>query len=321
MSDAIWNLGPFTKAFQVNGSSLLERIDSLEAEATSFEKFKSLVRCVVDEVLVGLYAACGDNEVVQVARYASLATGHRWRVMVAVAAGQIFGRPAFRPCLPCGVGVELAHCASIILDDLPSMDDGHFRRGKPCPHRIFPRWAVDLAPVFMINAAYGLVLGNAFVSPNRRIETATEIGAAGQAMIAGQAIDLTHSLDDPDASLMLNCYRSKSGALYASAAKAGAVSSGASESEAALLYRAGMRVGISYQFMDDVADATASFEATGKLPGQDAGKPTAIHFHGVDGARALGLRYREEALDLLAGFGPGARLLCEIANRASWAPI
>ena len=298
---------------------IVDSLPDIDVESLSFTQFKTAVRSGTDLLLAAIFASNRGNDVVQVARYASMGSGHRWRVMIAVAAGQIFSRSAFRLCMPGGVGVELAHCASIILDDLPSMDDGQFRRGKPCPHLVFPRWAVDLAPVYMVLCAYRLGLENQLVSCETRVATANEIGAAGMAMIAGQALDITHTLAAPESRTMLDCYENKSGALYAAAAKAGAMSAGSSDKDAALLFRAGMCVGISYQFLDDVADATAAFAETGKLPGQDRSKPTAVHFYGIEGTRALGNQYREEALDILDQFGKRAGRLCEIARGASWA--
>ena len=298
---------------------VIDRLPDIDLKNLQFGQFKTVVREAVDDLLTALFDSMNDNEVVRVARYASTGSGHRWRVMVAVAAGEIFGDSAFRLCMPGGVGVELAHCASIILDDLPSMDDGQFRRGKACPHLVFPRWAVDLAPVFMVLCAYRLGLANRSISYKTRVATANAIGGAGMAMIAGQATDVTHSLAAAEPATMLDCYQNKSGALYAAAAKAGAMSAGSSYNDAGLLFRAGMCVGISYQFLDDVADATAAFSETGKLPGQDRLKPTAVHFYGVDGTRTLGKQYREEALDILRRFGKRANRMCEIAKGASWA--
>jgi geranylgeranyl pyrophosphate synthase len=60
--------------------------------------------------------------------------------------------------LPAACGVELAHGASLVLDDLPSMDDAAIRRGKPCTHHAFPAWAADMTPVFLVTLAYRISL-------------------------------------------------------------------------------------------------------------------------------------------------------------------
>jgi geranylgeranyl pyrophosphate synthase len=94
----------------------------------------------------------------------------------AVAAGKIFRDDSLRLVLPAACGVELAHGASLVLDDPPSMDDAAIRRGKPCTHHAFPAWAADMTPVFLVTLAYRISLdipselkpiGFASLSPRR----------------------------------------------------------------------------------------------------------------------------------------------------------
>src|SRR5260370_33398696 len=98
--------------------------------------FKKRVRAAVEQRLEEACSAFSDDVVAHTARYAVLGAGHRWRAMVAIAAGEIFDLDALRIGLPGACGVELAHAASLILDDLPSMDNADIRRGKPCAHRV-----------------------------------------------------------------------------------------------------------------------------------------------------------------------------------------
>ncbi|MET0687963.1 MAG: polyprenyl synthetase family protein [Methyloceanibacter sp.] len=93
-------------------------------------------------------------------RYAVRGPAHRWRTIVAVASGRIFRDDALALVLPSACGVELAHAASLVLDDQPSMDDAKVRRGKPCTHHAFPSWVVDMAPVFLVTLAYRASLDN-----------------------------------------------------------------------------------------------------------------------------------------------------------------
>ncbi|HBH41554.1 MAG TPA: hypothetical protein DDW26_06550, partial [Rhizobiales bacterium] len=92
--------------------------------------------------------------------------------------------------LPAASGVELAHAASLVLDDLPSMDDASVRRGKPCTHRVFPAWAADMVPVFLVTLAYEISLDNPRVDAPARIKAALELSAAGLMMIRGQVHDM-----------------------------------------------------------------------------------------------------------------------------------
>jgi len=99
--------------------------------AVDFDATKADVRRAVEDFLTQLFAKAPDTDVARAAGYAALGGGHRWRALVAVAAGKIFRDDALQRVMPAACGVELAHAASLVLDDLPSMDDAAIRRGKP----------------------------------------------------------------------------------------------------------------------------------------------------------------------------------------------
>lgn len=287
----------------------------------TFEVFKVRVRQSVEMRLEEILSAPGDTEVCRTAKYAVLGGGHRWRAMVAIAAGSIFDRDAMTICMPLACGVEMAHGASLILDDLPSMDDADYRRGKPSAHLAYPAWAVHLAPMYLINTAYRAVLDNPLAAPERRLAGAIEMSNAALLMIEGQEIDLSQPSGGDEQATMLKCYRRKSGALYASAARVGATFCGAGEDDRTAVYEACMNLGLSYQFLDDVADVEAGLGEVGKLPGSDVGKRTAIHFFGAGDTKVQARRYQEIALSLLDRFGPEAEILRDLARHASWSPI
>ena len=96
---------------------------SLNIQEREFENEKAEVREAVEAYLEDRFAEYPETEVRDAARYAVMGGGHRWRPIVAVAAGTIFRPDALQVSLPGACGVELAHAASLILDDLPSMDD------------------------------------------------------------------------------------------------------------------------------------------------------------------------------------------------------
>jgi len=292
-----------------------------------FEKKKQRVRDEVERFLTEAFAKYPDHEVRQVAEYAVLGGGHRWRPIAAVAAGEIFREDAFDIVLPGACGAELAHAASLILDDLPSMDDASYRRGKPAAHLAFPGWAVDMAPAFLITMAYDISLANEKADPANRIESALDLCRAGLDMIAGQVLDVTQAgLSDvgPDngrgkgEARLLNLYSLKSGALYASSARAGAVLCAASREDADIIFRAAMKLGLAYQFMDDVADIVADVDEVGKQAGMDAEKVTSIDLFGVDGAKMRAKAFQDEGSALLERFGAEANWLRSLIQEASW---
>jgi farnesyl diphosphate synthase len=292
---------------------------SKEGNTVDYQEFKTRVRADVERILSAAFDQCGDTEVCKVGRYISLGGGHRWRALVAIAAGEIFNPDSLRIGLPGAAGVELAHAASLILDDLPSMDDGQKRRGKPCAHRVFQRWAVDMAPVFLVTLSYEIALRNELASSDRRVQTAVNLSRTGLLMIAGQSQDVQAKGADSDEVQLLNRYRLKSGSLYAAAAQAGAILCGADESAAETIFETGMSLGLSYQYLDDVADAVADSDEVGKDTRCDADKPTAVSLYGVDGARRRSHEFQEDALSKLASYDTRADRLRNLVSEASWA--
>lgn len=294
----------------------VEGVAQVSAEQ-AFEELKVAVRQGVEEALNRYFAEVPDTQISRVARYAVLGGGHRWRAIATVAAGSVFRSDALAVCMPGACGSELAHAASLVLDDLPSMDNATLRRGKPCAHLLFPRWAVDMAPAFLVNFAYFIALQNPLVSHERRIAAAMELSRAACEMFEGQQMDITQAArDGPEA--LLRCYRLKTGALYASSAKAGAILCGADEADAAVFYDCGMSLGLSYQFLDDTADVLGGPESSGKPTGLDAQKPTALALYGVEGARAQAAAFGEQALAALERFGRRAELFRMLVRQANW---
>jgi len=292
-----------------------------EKRAERFRNFtaeKQAVRRAVEECLTKAFLAYADTEVREAAQYSILGSGHRWRPIIVVAAGRIFCKDSLDIVLPTACAVELAHAASLVLDDLPSMDNAELRRGKPCTHRAFPQWAVDMAPVFLINMAYDLSLSNPRASADRRVRANLEASKAGLDMIAGQVADMRQDREADEETRLLSLYTLKSGALYGASGKAGAILCGATEAEQQLIYEACVDIGLSMQFMDDVADVTADVPEVGKRSGMDADKRTAVDLLGVEGAKARSVDFQESALDKLEGFGPDADWLRSLACEVSW---
>lgn len=258
------------------------------------------------------------SEVRDAARYAALGGGHRWRAIVAVAAGRIFSPDALELVLPAACGVELAHAASLLLDDLPSMDNAEVRRGKPCTHLVFPDWAVDMAPAFLVNMAFEISLNNPRVSADRRVKAALELCASATQLMAGQVKDLKQEYaKSQDGEGLLECYRLKSGALFGSTVKGGGILCGASELESEKLYSVGLNLGTAFQFLDDIADVVAGVDDVGKDRGMDQHKWTSIDWLGLDETIKRSEEFQSNALEALDEFGPDADFLRSLVREAN----
>jgi geranylgeranyl pyrophosphate synthase len=280
----------------------------------SHDEWKAHVRATIEAGLVDALARSPETEVRTVAEYITLGGGHRWRGLCAVAAGEIFRDDALDVVLPFACGIELVQSATLLLDDLPSMDDASLRRGKPTAHLVFPRWAVDLTPSYLVTLGYELGLGESLAPADRRAAAAVELSRAGQEMIAGQVADVMQTNGEVD---LVDVARRKAGAFYAASVSIGGILCGASAEEVAMLHDAGLSLGVSYQILDDLADATASSARIGKEPGADSGMRTLVDLFGADVARARSADMQASANRELDRFGVRAERLKSLITEAT----
>ena len=285
---------------------------------TDYPDWKQRTREAIQHHLAFILNRYPETEVRHIAEYATLGPGHRWRPLVSCAAGMIFSEDAIAKVLPPACGIEMAHAASLVLDDLPSMDDADIRRGKACPHKVFSSWAVDMAPIFLLNTAYDVSLSNEKASEASRIATALVVANAGTQMISGQVEDMEQNEATDAKARLISLYKQKAGHLYAAAGKIGALTCNASDKDAKNIFDACMALGLAYQFMDDVADVTADEATVGKSVGKDANKTTTIDLFGVDGTIALAEDYQNKALAYLECFDAKADYLRALVSEASW---
>jgi len=290
---------------------------------TRQEELKVQFRQRINDYLERRLAEYPEAEPVRVARHIVMAGGHRWRGLLSIAVGRIFApaEDALDLCLPGAASVELAHAASMLLDDLPSMDDAILRRGKPCAHRVFPAWAVDLAPALMTSMAYEIALAKTPASAELRVRAALASAEAARQMMLGQQEDLCVLSEPCDERSVMDCYFHKSGSLYACAAKNGAIVAGAADEDVERCYQMGMDLGASYQIMDDIADIEADADALGKNPGMDAGKHTAPVLFGLEEARCRALKLQGRASEALAHYGDEASFARYLVGNSTWAPV
>ena len=264
----------------------------------------------IEQGLEAAFAACPPTEVVRAARYATLGGGHCWRGRMALAAGAIFCADAEEIVLPLAAALEMLQAASLVLDDLPSMDNAATRRGRACVHLVFPDWVVDLLPAFLVNLAYQIVAGHAGVSADDRIRALLLLGETGTRLAQGQELDLALARKSVTETDLLECYALKSGALFAAALAGGARLCGAGDADVAALREMGVKLGQAYQMLDDVADGPEEDSAY-----KDAGRVTAYSLFGPVAARARAQKLLEEAARTLDRFGPAAGSLRELLDQ------
>ena len=271
------------------------------------------LRAQIDARLAALLAEEGaaPRPLREAVRYALLSPGKRLRPVLAVLSAEHFGASRRlglnAAALDAGCAVEMVHAASLILDDLPCMDDAELRRGRPTVHRRFGEDMAVLAAITLLNQAYATAAAAPGLAAEGRLELVRALtGAVGfDGLAAGQARDLRERGDLAEATPLHDLNRQKTGVLFVAAVESGARAAGATAArlDSARAFAHGL--GEAFQILDDLLDVTSTSEHAGKDVRQDGGKPTVVSLIGADGARAeMGRRLRT-ALDCLDEAGPG----------------
>jgi geranylgeranyl pyrophosphate synthase len=223
--------------------------------------------------------------------YALTGRGKRVRPVLTLAVAEIFGRSS-PPVLDLACAVEMVHACSLVLDDLPSMDDAGLRRGRPTTHRVFGEAVAILAALALLNRAYALAAESAqrlalarYTSEDMIHHLAAAIGSHG--LIGGQALDLLSRPEELDLDRLEYIHSHKTGALFMAAAELGAMAADARRRDLEVVARYAKNLGLAFQISDDLLDVLATPEETGKDAGQDAAKVTFVKLLGVEGARTL----------------------------------
>jgi farnesyl diphosphate synthase len=268
----------------------------------------------------------------EVMRYGVLDGGKRLRALLVQAAAEACGAcqtPAGREAaLRAACAVELIHAYSLVHDDMPCMDNDVLRRGKPTVHVAYGEAQAMLAGDAMQALAFEVL------TPDEGEGEATDpvmqarlcrllARASGQSgMAGGQAIDLASVGRALDEATLRDMHQRKTGALLRASVQMGAACGGVQVSDPAweALTAYGHAIGLAFQIVDDVLDATQASETLGKTAGKDAdaNKPTYVSLLGLDGARAEAADLLRQALDALARSGLpvlGTRGLSALAER------
>jgi geranylgeranyl diphosphate synthase type II len=248
-------------------------------------------------------------------RYAVLGDGKRVRPLLAVAAFEAVGGVG-DAILPVAGAVELIHAYSLVHDDLPAMDDDDTRRGRPTCHRAFDESTAILVGDGLQALAFGW-LAEAPLPDAARVRLVAELAAAAgpAGMVGGQQADMEAQGAEGDLERLRSIHAHKTGALLTACVRMGAIAGAAGNAALADLTFFGERIGLAFQVADDVLDVTADTAHLGKTAGKDLAqrKLTYPALLGLDAARALAPRLKEEAVAHIAHMGPAAEPLRALA--------
>ncbi|MBC8129132.1 MAG: polyprenyl synthetase family protein [Rhizobiaceae bacterium] len=239
-----------------------------------------------------------------------LAPGKRLRPLMTLIAAEDLGG-ATAAAIDAGCAVEMIHAASLVLDDLPCMDNATLRRGLPAVHIGHGEDVAVLVSVAALSRAYQVLAQIEGLAAEARIECVAVLsGAVGVAgLVGGQFEDLRGGRMLRPMAEIAAANGLKTGSLFSASVEIGGVVAGAQAATRVRLRRFADELGHAFQLLDDLLDGAKSPVAIGKDIGQDVGKSTIVSLIGRTSARRRIERHIEAAHESLTDiFGARSRL-------------
>ncbi|MBC7685332.1 MAG: polyprenyl synthetase family protein [Bdellovibrionales bacterium] len=213
-------------------------------------------RLLVDSHLDRLLSPARISPVSEAMRYSVLAPGKRVRPLLTLVVSDFLGStPAYAMHVACAI--EMIHSASLILDDLPCMDNDRERRNRLSTHVKFGESLAILAAVSLLTQSYRMIASDDMLPPDLRLKLVQllceTVGPDGLSL--GQYIDLHTKSDAATPAAISDIHHLKTGILFIAAAKAGALIGNASPSQQEQVIRFATNLGLSFQLLDDLKDS------------------------------------------------------------------
>jgi len=227
--------------------------------------------------------------------YSTIGSGKRIRAYLLVEAFRLFDNIKFYDdALSIAASLELIHTYSLIHDDLPSMDNSLLRRSKKTCHIKYDEATAILLGDGLQSLAFEIITNNELTLDDRiKVNICNKLAQAigFKGMVAGQMMDLIsegrYDKFIPDKKFIIQTQRLKTGALIDFSLQAGGIIGGAKKSELEILSGFGKRIGLAFQIVDDILDATSNEEDLGKTTDLDSkqGKVNFVTLLGLEKSR------------------------------------
>ena len=274
---------------------------------------QAILKSLNDQVLV-------PSDLKSAMHYAATGGGKRVRPLLIYATASLSGKELDQVAGldACAVAVELFHTYSLVHDDLPCMDNDDLRRGRPTVHKAFDEASALLVGDALQTMAFQLI-AQSELNDAQKVQVITSLSIAGGmvGMAGGQAIDLASVGKQLTQHELEQMHRLKTGSLLRTSVQIGAIAIHLNEQEKKSLDVFASALGLAFQVVDDVLDASSDSQTLGKTAGKDAAanKPTFVSLMGLEGAGKFARQLHQEALDSLSIWGDNADLLRAIASK------
>lgn len=255
-------------------------------------------------------------------RYSLFVGGKRIRPILCLAAGNAISNSleVQRNLLPVCCALECIHTYSLIHDDLPAMDNDDLRRGKPTNHKVYGEAGAILAGDGLLTLAFDLITDtdHSSLPAGDLLQIVNVIAKASGSlgMVGGQALDIENENKTFPFETLQTIHRNKTGALITASVLSGAIGAKASTAQKGKLKLYADNIGLAFQIVDDLLNATSTTEELGKAAGSDEelGKATYPSYFGIEETRVKAIETIEQAKGALADFDEKADPLRQLAD-------
>ncbi len=271
-----------------------------------FEDRSREYRDYIETFMGNFYAQSHDEPqkpLFEAMEYSLLAGGKRLRPIFAMEFCRMCGAD-WKKAAPFAAAVEMIHTYSLIHDDLPSMDNDDFRRGRPTNHKVYGEAMAILAGDAMLTSAFGQIANAPNLSDSAKLRAVSYLSrCAGETgMVGGQVLDILSEERECTEEEILNIQNRKTGALIKAACVLGVMAAnGTAQQEFAAMEFAD-HLGLAFQIRDDMLDVIGDAEKLGKATGVDATKNTFVRLYGLEKCEELVKEHTEAAIDALDVF-------------------
>lgn len=272
----------------------------------NFEDRSQEYRAYIEAFLSEHYAACQrqpQKPLFEAIQYSLLAGGKRLRPIFAFDFCSMCGAD-WKTAAPFAAAIEMIHTYSLIHDDLPSMDNDDFRRGRPTNHKVYGEALAILAGDALLTDAFAVAADAKLKNPERMAAAISVLAkcAGSLGMVGGQVLDIMSEERELTEREVLDIQSRKTGALIHAACVLGVIAADGSDEQVKAAARFAECLGLAFQIRDDMLDVIGTQEEMGKGVGTDAAKNTFVRLYGLEACERLVQEYTVQAIDALAAF-------------------
>ena len=270
------------------------------------EQRSAQYRAFIEDYLKNIYQEFKDEpqkSLFEAMEYSLLAGGKRLRPIFAMDFCRMCGGD-WKNAAPFAAAVEMIHTYSLIHDDLPSMDNDDFRRGRPTNHKVYGEAMAILAGDALLTDAF-MVAASAKLPNPQDMGFAISVlaqGAGSLGMVGGQVLDIQAESRELTEQEVIDIQSRKTGALINDACVLGVIAGGGTEEQIAAAARFAGALGMAFQIRDDMLDVIGTKEEMGKGVGTDAAKNTFVRLYGLEKCEELVKKYTDTAISMLDAF-------------------